>query len=383
MSLYEVPIKIAIIIFLLLSVFLFIPWLIYSYRKYGYLSIWSSIVAFSFIFYMLTALFLVILPLPTTRDTCSIQSPDAVHRQLIPFYFIQDMWKGSSVVWSQPATYTQLFKQGTFMPTAFNFLLLMPLGVYLRYFLQKKHYWKCVFLIGFLVSLFFEVTQLTGIYGIYNCPYRLFDVDDLILNSGGSLVGFLIAPVILALFPSKESVFAKTEKILQNIIVLPVPQLLALFIDYFLVKISWFPIGLFLTNSFIEVVYKTAVAFIVFVIVPVLWNGKTIGSNLMRYRFVNIDEDRTSWVSLLKRFFALYLPWVVYKGLQAITNSELDSGSSFYKFHVWINVGSLLAIGMLLVALLVHIAVVIFSKGHRLFYFDYVSNIVPRYKKDR
>lgn len=382
MSLYAVPLKTAIIVFIFLSIFLSIPWLFYSYRKYGYLSFWSSIVAFSFIFYMLAALFLVILPLPTTRDTCSIQSPDMVHRQLIPFFFVWDMWKGSSVIWSQPATYPQLFKQGAFLPAAFNFLLLFPLGVYLRYFFQKRHYWKRVFLIGFLVSLFFEVTQLTGIYGIYNCPYRLFNVDDLLLNSVGSLAGFLIAPVILALFPSQASVFAKREKILQSNIVLPIPQLLALFIDYLLVKMSWSILAVFFAAAFFEVIYKTVGVFIVFVIVPLLREGKTFGSSLMRYRLVNMEEGSPFWLALLKRSFAIYLPLVVYKGLRAISSTKLDMESLFYGFHVWVNFGSLLAMFVLVIVLLVHTAMVIFAKGHRLFYFDYVSNIVPRYKRN-
>src|SRR5699024_4088509 len=147
--------------------------------------------------------------------------------------------KGSPVVWSQPATYIHLFRQAAFLPAAYNFLLLLPLGVYLRYFFRKRHYWKRALLIGFCVSLFFEVTQLTGIYGLYNCPYRMFNVDDLMLNSLGSLFGFLIAPVILALFPSRSNILAKGDNILKRNIVLPVPQLLAVFIDFFVVNISW------------------------------------------------------------------------------------------------------------------------------------------------
>lgn len=73
-------------------------------------------------------------------------------------------------------------------------------------------------------------TQLTGIYGIYNCPYRIFDVDDLILNSTGALFGFVIAPVLLALFPSRKSLIAKGEKMQENPLVPPLLQLLAVFI---------------------------------------------------------------------------------------------------------------------------------------------------------
>ena len=108
MSVYIFPIKIAFITFSLLGFLLVLPWFIYSYRKYGFLSPWASLVTYSFSFYMLAALFLVLLPLPNTRDTCSLQSPGTVHYSLIPFSFISDIIKNSSVVWSEPLCFASL-----------------------------------------------------------------------------------------------------------------------------------------------------------------------------------------------------------------------------------------------------------------------------------
>src|SRR5699024_8819173 len=130
---------------------------------------------YSFAYYMLTALFLVLLPLPSTRDTCSMQPADTVHYSLTPFTFIKDIFKDGSVVLSQPSTYINLLKQNAFIQAAFNFLLLLPFGVYLRYFMNKRRHWISAFGLGFALSLFYEITQVTGIYGIYNCPYRIFD----------------------------------------------------------------------------------------------------------------------------------------------------------------------------------------------------------------
>src|SRR5699024_11195558 len=121
------------------------------------------------------------IPLPATRDTCSLQPSDTVHYTLVPFNFIKDIISSSTVVWSQPSTYVSLLTQSCSIQSIFNFLLLMPFGVYLRYFFNRRRYWKKAFGLGFILSLFYEVTQLTGIYGIYNCPYRIFDVDDLFL----------------------------------------------------------------------------------------------------------------------------------------------------------------------------------------------------------
>src|SRR5699024_12509478 len=95
----------AFVIFILVGLVLMIPWLMYSYRKYGYLSVWASIVTYSFVFYMLAALFLVLLPLPSTRDTCSLQSSDTVRYTFVLFSFIRDIMNNSSIVWSHLSIY--------------------------------------------------------------------------------------------------------------------------------------------------------------------------------------------------------------------------------------------------------------------------------------
>ncbi|HAM80952.1 VanZ family protein [Ornithinibacillus bavariensis] len=381
MSVYLLPINIAVIIFCLLSFFLFIPWLVYSYRKYGYLSIWASIVAYSFIFYMLSALFLVLLPLPETRNTCAMQPPDTVHYTLVPFSFVRDIITSSSVVWSQPSTYVRLLTQSAFLQAAFNFILLLPLGVYLRYFFQQRRYWKRALGLGFALSLFFETTQITGIYGIYNCPYRIFDVDDLILNSTGALFGFIIAPVILALFPSRDKLIAKANKLKESSLVPPLSQLLAVIIDYFLIKISWsLTFGLFTTSEFAEIVYKTICFFILFLVVPLIWDGKTIGTNILRFKLIHVDGGAPPWQSLLKRSIALYLPLATSWILNIFDSIELDMNSILYPYHVWTTMAIFGFLVIMWAVLFIHTAVILIKRGKRNFYFDYVADLVPRKK---
>ena len=38
-----------------------------------------------------------------------------------------------------------------------------------------------------------ELAQLTGLFGLYPCAWRYFEVDDLILNIGGLMAGFALA----------------------------------------------------------------------------------------------------------------------------------------------------------------------------------------------
>ncbi|KGR83748.1 VanZ family protein [Lysinibacillus odysseyi] len=381
MSVYFVPINTAFIVFCLAGFLLMIPWLIYSYRKYGYVSLWASLVAFSFIFYMLAALFLVLLPLPNTRNTCALQSPGTVHYMLVPFTFVRDIVDGSSVIWSQPSTYSRLLTQNAFLQAAFNFLLLLPLGVYLRYFFQHRRYWKKALGCGFALSLFYEITQGTGIYGIYNCPYRIFDVDDLLLNSTGALAGFIIAPVILALFPSRRSLMAKGERIQESLIVFPLAQLLAVFIDYLLIKISWnLTVGFFTNSGFIEFVYTTICFFILFFVVPSIWGGKTIGTNILRFKLINEDGGVPSRRSLLKRAFALYLPLAASWSLTILNGTELDMNSTLYPYHVWTTMTIFALLIIMWAVLFIHTMFILFKGGKRNFYFDHVAGLVLRKK---
>ena len=378
MSVYIFPIKIAFITFSLLGFLLVLPWFIYSYRKYGFLSPWASLVTYSFSFYMLAALFLVLLPLPNTRDTCSLQSPGTVHYSLIPFSFISDIIKNSSVVWSEPSTYTQMLKHGAFWQAAFNFLLLLPFGVYLRYFFQEKRYWKRAFGLGLALSLFYEITQLTGIYGIYNCPYRIFDVDDLFLNSTGALFGFLVAPILLALFPSQKSLAAKAEKIQHSSLVPPLSQLIAIYIDYLFIKFSWSLIARFFsTNEFFEFFYFTIGFVILYFLVPLFGKGKTIGTNIMRFKLVDFHGETPSWKSLFNRFFALYFPWLISWSLSLLNSVELDINSNIYPYQVWITVATFAFNVIMWIVLFIHILFILLKRGKRNFYFDHVSKLIP------
>src|SRR5699024_12182748 len=99
----------------------------------------------------------------------------------MPFDFIFEILRGSHVVWSNPATYINFVKHSAFLPAFLNIFILLPLGVYMRYFRGETMTVKRMFLTGFSVSRFFVITQVTGLYGIYTCQYSLFHLVVLIL----------------------------------------------------------------------------------------------------------------------------------------------------------------------------------------------------------
>ena len=78
-----------------------------------------------------------------------------------------------------------------------NCLLFAPYGflIFILYGYKKKLSWEKAILIGFFTSLFIEIFQaFTG---------RLPEVDDLIANTAGFLVGYLTAQGFLELFDKK------------------------------------------------------------------------------------------------------------------------------------------------------------------------------------
>ncbi|MEK5429430.1 VanZ family protein [Lysinibacillus sp. FSL R7-0073] len=381
MSTYTQSILIAFFITIILSFVLFIPWLIYTYRKYSYLSMSKTIIMFSFIFYFLSALCLVLLPFPSTRDTCSLQSPDTVHTNLRLFQFIEDILKDSGVVLTNPSTWLAITKQQAFYQAFFNFLLLMPFGVYLRYFLQERRYWKRAFILSFLLTLFYEITQRTGIYGIFNCAYRIFDVDDLLLNSVGALLGFFLAPIVWALFPTHEEVEAKAAEMEKKDIVKPISILLALVIDLFIVQVIWFIIGALTGYSgTFEFLVVIALYMTIFGFIPSMMKGATVGMKIMRFTMVNKKGKsivRQSW----RRCVAIVATVCLLEAISTVGEIQLDMDSPFYVLQIVISLLASLGGFALTMIIAIHVIRVIVSGGKRRLYIDQYADLMATRKK--
>lgn len=58
--------------------------------------------------------------------------------------------------------------------------------------------------VGLGVSLLVETTQLAGDWSSYPCAYRLFDVDDLVTNTAGALLGAALAPLLALYAPGRS-----------------------------------------------------------------------------------------------------------------------------------------------------------------------------------
>jgi glycopeptide antibiotics resistance protein len=88
-----------------------------------------------------------------------------------------------------------LLREAAFQQLALNVLLFVPLGFFVRLVIHRGV--VVTTLLGLALSLAIETTQLTGVWGLYHCAYRVFDVDDLLVNTTGALVGGLLAWLFL------------------------------------------------------------------------------------------------------------------------------------------------------------------------------------------
>jgi glycopeptide antibiotics resistance protein len=66
-----------------------------------------------------------------------------------------------------------------------NLLGFVPLGIFLPLLFRRLKLFPTVIAVVFIVSLGYELIQLYTGLGI-------FDIDDLILNTGGGMIGFII-----------------------------------------------------------------------------------------------------------------------------------------------------------------------------------------------
>jgi glycopeptide antibiotics resistance protein len=145
-------------------------------------------VHYAFLLFFLSMIILIVLPLPDiTPGFCSVHQ-DAGVPELRPFSFAGDIARHSGFT-RQRFSVQRLLTAASFQLAVSNVVVFIPLGVYLVVML-RRNFWQAL-LISFGCTLFLEVMQGTALFGLYPCPYRHFNVDDLLLNTLGSFLGIV------------------------------------------------------------------------------------------------------------------------------------------------------------------------------------------------
>ena len=296
----------AAILFPILAVLFTIPYIAWNYHKYGSVLSLRILIVYSFILYMLCAYCLVILPLPTGEAAANLSGHQA---QLVPFTFLGDIARESDAVLSQPRTWLTVFNSNAFLTTLFNLFLTMPFGMYLRYYFRCG--WKRTLVYSLLLSLFFELTQLSGLYFIYSGSYRLFDVDDLIVNTCGSMIGFVLARIAMRFLPSREEL--DRESLVRGRRVSLLRRIVAFIYDEIAYAVLFIVVFLIWTANFgtMSVWVYALIWLAYFALCPIVLRGQTIGHRLTKLRIVSSGGGRVHWYQYALRYTLLFVLLVI------------------------------------------------------------------------
>ncbi|MDO4357922.1 MAG: VanZ family protein [Clostridia bacterium] len=293
----------AAVIYPIIAVLFTLPYIAYNYHKYGSVFSLRIVIVYSFMLYMLCVYCLIILPLPTGEAVAKLHG----HKmQLVPFKFVRDILNNSGFVLTKPSTWLSLVNHPAFMTTVLNVLMTMPFGVYLRYYFRCD--WKRTLALSFSLSLFFELTQLSGLYFIYPGSYRLFDVDDLMTNTLGGMLGYLIARPLTCWLPDRDALDSASFARGQHVSLMR--RLLALFYD--LAAAALFSAILSIFVPFRRAAWGMLAYFC---FCPALLKGRSIGFRWTRIQLQTMEGGTPRWHQCAIRYLSLFavLIWLPFQ----------------------------------------------------------------------
>ncbi len=355
-------IKTAIFVFPIFSFLFTIPFILHQYHQYGSVNKLRVLIIYSFILYLMTTYFLVILPLPDKNEmqniiTCPIQ--------LVPFSFVVDICKEVNFSIIDPSTYLSALCHPSVYTMLLNIVMTIPFGMYLRYYF--KYDFKKTVIMTFILSLFFELTQLSGLYGIYSSPYRICDVDDLITNTLGGAIGYWLISVIDNYLPTRDDIDREARE--KGRVVSGLRRITLFWLDSLMSLLIFI-----LMNCIVQGHILLFVILIVYyAVIPYFDNGKTIGG---RFLNVRIEYTNRPFLRSLLRIVFIYIYYIM------IPYFMISLGQMIVVlFHLSANYLILLFLCLILIIITYYLVnlVVLLKNGH-IFYdkclqLNYVSTI--------
>lgn len=170
--------------------------LAFVYRRYRYPALAPTVWALLSALYASALVAFTTFPLPDAPQDFCTQRSRFEYWRLTPgesFAEVLDRFRADGL-----GTLTS----GVFLQVAFNVVFFVPLGFLVAYVLRRSIGWALV--IGLGTSLLIETAQGSALWGLYPCPYRVAEVDDLITNTSGALVGWAVGAAIARVAPFRE-----------------------------------------------------------------------------------------------------------------------------------------------------------------------------------
>ena len=283
--------------------------------------------------------------------------------QLHPFHVIDQIRETTDFSLGDRSTWGPALRSPVVYEAIFNVMLTVPLGAYLCYLFRCR--WWMALLIGMATTLLFETSQLTGLFGLYAHPYRLFDVDDLILNTTGTMLGFwLMIPLTWAL-PSMDEVNEQARErgssrvSLTRRALAAVVDLAVLAVLFVLAWIMFSPtdaqiakalavdpsragaktlafrfIGGLFADPMSALLLALAIGAVLFAVIPMASKGRTIGKTLVGIRIVKADGgDAPAW-GYWARYLASALFLLIPVALVLLAPEEIEGVSNNTLFQI-------------------------------------------------
>lgn len=298
---YVTAIKTAVLFFPMVAFLFTIPFILHQYHKYGSIHKLRVLIVYSFILYLLCVYFLVILPLP---DINTMEPPTENMIRLVPFGFVYDIIRETSFRIQDPSTYFKALLDPCVYTVLFNILMTIPFGIYLRYYFNCDQ--KQTVFFTFLLSLFFELTQLSRLYFIYPYPYRVFDVDDLIVNTFGGFLGYHLAAIFNLFLPSRMELDQKSY--LAGERVSGLRRMTLFWFDFLVIFILGLNLWLWTGSRW----GMLLLFFLYYTVVPFILKKQTLGG-----RFLNVKLEYPKYGFLLNLFYYLFL-YFYYLGIPMV-----------------------------------------------------------------
>ena len=167
-------------------------------RTYG---VRQYLLTASFALFLASILSLTLTPIGGAN---SVTNPELYYPRFYVGWSWQQAWEltaGMGLNRFATTVYAQLF---------FNIAMFIPLGFFTAGCLR----WglRATALSGFALSSFIELSQLTGNWGLAGFTYRTFDVDDIVNNTAGAVLG---AACIWAVRTIQKRRTAKHDRVLE------------------------------------------------------------------------------------------------------------------------------------------------------------------------
>ena len=300
----------AVFFFMGLTFVFVIRFISHQVSRFGWFRGWPAVVSAAIELSGCALVAFTLFPIPDFVGGYCEAHADVNHWQLIPFQSLADI-----VEYAESNGLLATLISDVRLQVIMNVVFFVPLGFFLAY--RGRRSLGATALIGFAISLWIELTQGTGLWGLAPCPYRVADVDDLLSSTTGALLGWLIGRAAIRLLPDPTPVMRSDidppgttrqtvgffldihTYLLIDVVVIIMPGLLGFDL---LEQLGW------------SIVLPATVSLVIFVLVPRLRRDRT-GPGIAGVHLTVVHANNTSkpatGTALLVRWLIVWLPAAV------------------------------------------------------------------------